>query len=82
MPCVAEVVNRSLKADCTDFTKRVKFQNRQFLSVQIDISTTLYLEFKIDKVLFNMLILEDEYPPDLFFGFRFWDIRVGGRGGA
>ena len=21
MPCVAEVVNRSLKADCTDFTK-------------------------------------------------------------
>ena len=24
------------------------------------------------------MILEDEYPPDLFFGFRFWDIRVGG----
>ena len=22
MPCVAEVVNRSLKADCTDFTPR------------------------------------------------------------
>ena len=29
-----------------------------------------------------MLILEDEYPPDLFFGFRFWDIRVGGREGG
>ena len=22
VPCVAEVVNRSLKADCTDFTKK------------------------------------------------------------
>ena len=27
------------------------------------------------------VILEDEYPdPELFFGFRFWDIRVGGGG--
>ena len=25
-----------------------------------------------------LLILEDGYPPDLFFGFRFWDIRNGG----
>ena len=23
VPCVAEVVNRSLKADCTDFTERL-----------------------------------------------------------
>ena len=28
------------------------------------------------------MILEDEYPPDLFFVFRFWDIRVGGGGGG
>ena len=26
VPCVAEVVNRSLKADCTDFT--IKFEDR------------------------------------------------------
>ena len=73
-------VGHTLEANATPipYTKHVKFQNCQFLSVQIDISTTLYLEIKIDKVLFNMLILEDEYPPDLFFGFRFWDIRVGG----
>ena len=25
VPCVAEVVNRSLKADCTDFTSRFIF---------------------------------------------------------
>ena len=32
---------------------------------------------------FLQVILEDEYPPDLFFGFRFWDIRIGrGRGGV
>ena len=28
------------------------------------------------------MILEDEYPPDLFFMFRFWDISVGGGGGG
>ena len=34
MPCVAEVVNRSLKADCTDFTRPISikvYHNKQSL---------------------------------------------------
>ena len=30
VPCVAEVVNRSIKADCTDFTKFIVFPVLKF----------------------------------------------------
>ena len=35
MPCVAEVVNRSLKADCTDFTNSYTLVKIKFKSVVI-----------------------------------------------
>ena len=33
VPCVAEVVNRSLKADCTDFTYRVSQESFRLLNL-------------------------------------------------
>ena len=30
MPCVAEVVNRSLKTDCTDFTRKLEVAAKNF----------------------------------------------------
>ena len=39
MPCVAEVVNRSLKADCTDFTLR---EDQPLRTVQLITHTVFY----------------------------------------
>ena len=49
VPCVAEVVNRSLKADCTDFTF-----GRFVAMVTKDLQT---LNLKFDQVMFNGLVL-------------------------
>ena len=34
VPCVAEVVNRSLTADCTDFTRAILKISKTFVKVQ------------------------------------------------
>ena len=39
VPCVAEVVNRSLKADCTDFT----FSSIQFNFISTDFGLASYI---------------------------------------
>ena len=43
VPCVAEVVNRSLKADCTDFT--MGSISRVYLQMFVDI--TVYFTFTV-----------------------------------
>ena len=46
VPCVAEVVNRSLKADCTDFTCAAtssQLLNQKLKSISRNPSTTLWL---------------------------------------
>ena len=40
VPCVAEVVNRSLKADCTDYTKYWIIRGRQIVKSVISKGTT------------------------------------------
>ena len=40
VPCVAEVVNRSLKADCTDFTTNLR--NFENCSVLEDVSENIH----------------------------------------
>ena len=39
VPCVEEVVNRSLKADCTDFNTSVKIDHGNF---KLDLSGTFF----------------------------------------
>ena len=52
VPWVAEVVNRSLKADCTDFTPKAKATITQYdLSSRFFcIDATLLCEFESDKI--------------------------------
>ena len=38
VPCIAEVVNRSLKADCTDFTNKLQLLNSH-MRVSINLVT-------------------------------------------
>ena len=63
MPCVAEVVNRSLKADCTDYTRQAynAYQGRgrwKSVSSKIDTLESLWIHwFRFLKLLeFNSKI--------------------------
>ena len=68
VPCVAEVVNRSLKADCTDFTRgsaeeSTAGENSSFIFTVYVKSVPLY-SFKLAYVVLHMAVKE-------FFGSHF-----------